>query len=228
MFTPHLAPANRGLLSTVTLQLNEEARATQSLDSLHHALYVETATDRRRYPFVTACFRSARCRAPLLWAGTEQCSDRHCLSSRCDRLTHCCVCDLRQSLQRCSRSSGTMRQHRLWFSIKRPAFVWRRFRSKNFSKRDMVLLMTFQTDNDSDKDLAFDVVEGGGVTKGALGFRAGGIHAGFRKNPGRLDMALVEADELCPAAATFTQNVFCAAPVTVSKVASWRTELWSC
>lgn len=41
--------------------------------------------------------------------------------------------------------------------------------------------------------------------------------AGFRKNPGRLDMALVEADELCPAAATFTQNVFCAAPVTVSK-----------
>ena len=30
-------------------------------------------------------------------------------------------------------------------------------------------------------------------------------------------MALVEADELCPAAATFTQNVFCAAPVTVSK-----------
>lgn len=80
----------------------------------------------------------------------------------------------------------------------------------------MVLLMTFQTNNDSDKDLAFDVVEGGGVTS-ALGFRAGGIHAGFRKNPGRLDMALVEADELCPAAATFTQNVFCAAPVTVSK-----------
>lgn len=60
------------------------------------------------------------------------------------------------------------------------------------------------------------MVEGGGVTS-ALGFRAGGIHAGFRKNPGRLDMALVEADELCPAAATFTQNVFCAAPVTVSK-----------
>ena len=76
--------------------------------------------------------------------------------------------------------------------------------------------MTFQTNNDSDKDLAFDVVESGGVTS-ALGFRAGGIHAGFRKNPGRLDMALVEADELCPAAATFTQNVFCAAPVTVSK-----------
>ena len=51
VFTPHLAPANRGLLSTVTLQRNEEARATQSLESLH-ALYVETY-DRRRYPFVT-------------------------------------------------------------------------------------------------------------------------------------------------------------------------------
>ena len=51
VFTPHLAPANRGLLSTVTLQLNEEARTTQSLESLH-ALYVETY-DRRRYPFVT-------------------------------------------------------------------------------------------------------------------------------------------------------------------------------
>lgn len=59
-------------------------------------------------------------------------------------------------------------------------------------------------------------VEQGGVAS-ALGFRAGGIHAGFRKEPGRLDMALVEADELYPAAATFTQNIFCAAPVIVSK-----------
>lgn len=60
------------------------------------------------------------------------------------------------------------------------------------------------------------LIEHGGVTS-AAGFRAGGIHAGFRKNPGRLDMALVEADELCPAAATFTQNIFCAAPVIVAK-----------
>ena len=59
-------------------------------------------------------------------------------------------------------------------------------------------------------------LENGSVTS-AKGFRAGGIHAGFRKDPGRLDMALVEADELCPAAATFTQNVFCAAPVIVSR-----------
>lgn len=59
-------------------------------------------------------------------------------------------------------------------------------------------------------------VEQGGVAS-ALGFRAGGIHAGFRKEPERLDMALVEADELYPAAATFTQNIFCAAPVIVSR-----------
>lgn len=65
-------------------------------------------------------------------------------------------------------------------------------------------------------DTVFNLVEQGGVAS-AQGFRAGGVHAGFRKNPGRLDMALVEADELCPAAATFTQNIFCAAPVIVSK-----------
>lgn len=59
-------------------------------------------------------------------------------------------------------------------------------------------------------------IEGGGVAS-ALGFKAGGIHAGFRADPERLDMALVEADELCPAAGVFTQNVFCAAPVTVSR-----------
>lgn len=60
------------------------------------------------------------------------------------------------------------------------------------------------------------VVDGGGVSS-ALGFRAAGVHAGFRKNPGRLDMALVVADEPAACAATFTQNVFCAAPVIVSR-----------
>ena len=38
-------------------------------------------------------------------------------------------------------------------------------------------------------------IENGGVSS-AKGFRAGGIHAGFRDDPNRLDMALVEADEL--------------------------------
>lgn len=64
--------------------------------------------------------------------------------------------------------------------------------------------------------LDIQLIPDGGVTS-ARGFRAGGIHAGFRKEPTRLDMALVEADELCPAAGVFTQNVFCAAPVIVSR-----------
>ena len=59
-------------------------------------------------------------------------------------------------------------------------------------------------------------VEGGGVTS-ARGFRAAGVHAGFRKDPSRLDLALVAADKPCACAAVFTQNVFCAAPVTVSR-----------
>ena len=58
-------------------------------------------------------------------------------------------------------------------------------------------------------------VEGGGVTS-ALGFKAAGVHAGFRKNPERFDMALVVADQPCACAGTFTQNVFCAAPVVAS------------
>jgi len=60
------------------------------------------------------------------------------------------------------------------------------------------------------------VVEGGRVTS-AQGFKAAGVHAGFRKDPKRLDFALLVADQPCAAAATFTRNVFCAAPVTVSR-----------
>lgn len=56
----------------------------------------------------------------------------------------------------------------------------------------------------------------GGVCA-AAGVRAAGVSAGFRKNPNRLDLALVVADEPCVAAATFTTNRFCAAPVTVSR-----------
>ena len=46
---------------------------------------------------------------------------------------------------------------------------------------------------------AFTQIEGGGVTS-ALGFKAAGIHAGFRKEPERRDLALVVADEPCAAA----------------------------
>lgn len=65
-------------------------------------------------------------------------------------------------------------------------------------------------------ELNMSTIDNGGVAS-ACGFKAGGIHAGFRDDPERLDMALVEADELCAAAGVFTQNVFCAAPVTVSR-----------
>ena len=59
-------------------------------------------------------------------------------------------------------------------------------------------------------------IEGGGITS-ARGFKAAGVHAGFRKNQDRLDMAMLVEDEPAACAATFTQNVFCAAPVTVSR-----------
>ena len=49
-----------------------------------------------------------------------------------------------------------------------------------------------------------------------LGIRAAGISAGFR-TPARRDLALIAADGTCVAAATFTQNRFCAAPVQVSR-----------
>ena len=59
-------------------------------------------------------------------------------------------------------------------------------------------------------------VPNGGVTT-ARGFKAAGVHAGFRDDPERLDVALVAADEPCACAAVFTRNVFCSAPVTVSR-----------
>lgn len=61
-----------------------------------------------------------------------------------------------------------------------------------------------------------EVIENGGVTS-ALGFKAAGVHAGFRKNPHRLDYGLVVADEPAAAAGVFTQNVFCAAPVILCR-----------
>lgn len=65
-------------------------------------------------------------------------------------------------------------------------------------------------------DATIRAVPQGGVAS-ALGFTAAGVHAGFRKNPERPDLALVVADEPCPAAAVFTTNRFCAAPVAVSR-----------
>ena len=63
--------------------------------------------------------------------------------------------------------------------------------------------------------LVFEYIEGG-VTAPA-GIKASGVHAGFRKNPERLDAALVVAQGNPVAAGMFTTNVFCAAPVQVSR-----------
>lgn len=64
-------------------------------------------------------------------------------------------------------------------------------------------------------DLKIRAVDGG-VTA-AAGFKAAGIHAGFRKNPERRDFALVVPSEPCAGAGVFTTNRFCAAPVQVSR-----------
>ena len=68
----------------------------------------------------------------------------------------------------------------------------------------------------NDTDIKLRTVAQGGVTS-AAGFKAAGIHAGFRKNPERLDYALVVPDESCAGAGVFTTNRFCAAPVQVSR-----------
>ncbi|KAJ8654179.1 glutamate N-acetyltransferase/amino-acid acetyltransferase [Lichtheimia ornata] len=49
-----------------------------------------------------------------------------------------------------------------------------------------------------------------------LGFRAGGVHAGVKKN-GNKDIALIVSDRPCAGAAVFTTNAFKAAPVLVSQ-----------
>lgn len=58
----------------------------------------------------------------------------------------------------------------------------------------------------------FELIQDGSITS-SNGFRATGVHAGFRKNPGRLDYALVVADGPTKTTGVFTKNKFCAAPV---------------
>ena len=71
------------------------------------------------------------------------------------------------------------------------------------------------TPNDVPEAFGFVACEGGVCA--AEGVSAAGLHAGFRHDPNRRDMALVVADETCVAAGTFTTNRFCAAPVIVSR-----------
>ena len=65
-------------------------------------------------------------------------------------------------------------------------------------------------------DSKLRAVPEGGVTS-AKGFAAAGIHAGFRPDPERLDMAVLVAEQPVSAAGVFTTNRFCAAPVQVCR-----------
>ncbi len=56
----------------------------------------------------------------------------------------------------------------------------------------------------------------GGVCA-AKGFKAYGVHAGFRKNTAKLDLAMVLSDKVCTAAGVFTKNKVFAAPVGVTR-----------
>lgn len=53
------------------------------------------------------------------------------------------------------------------------------------------------------------------------GFLATGLHCGVKKDPSKLDLAVIISDRPCSAAGTFTRNAFVAAPVTVSKEVLW-------
>lgn len=75
--------------------------------------------------------------------------------------------------------------------------------------------LSIPASNESPESCGFSPCVGGVCA--AQGIRASGVHAGFRKNPNRLDLALVASDEPCTVAGTFTTNRFCAAPVTVCR-----------
>lgn len=49
------------------------------------------------------------------------------------------------------------------------------------------------------------------------GFSACGVHAGFRKNPKRLDFAVIKCKKICPVAGVFTKSKFCAPCVTLCR-----------
>lgn len=61
----------------------------------------------------------------------------------------------------------------------------------------------------------FKFVEGGLCA--AKGFKAFGINCGIRKNKSKKDLALIAADKPCKAAAMYTQNKVCGAPIIVTK-----------
>lgn len=49
------------------------------------------------------------------------------------------------------------------------------------------------------------------------GFMAAGMHCGVRKNQSKKDIAMIVCDTLCAAAAVYTQNKVCGAPIVITK-----------
>ncbi len=64
-------------------------------------------------------------------------------------------------------------------------------------------------------NITYTSIPGGVCVAG--GFKAYGLHAGFRKNTTKLDLAMVLCDKVCTAAGVFTKNKVFAAPVGVTR-----------
>lgn len=56
----------------------------------------------------------------------------------------------------------------------------------------------------------------GGVTS-PKGFKANGVHCGIRKNKEKKDLMLLVSETECDAAAVYTKNLVCGAPITVTR-----------
>ena len=65
----------------------------------------------------------------------------------------------------------------------------------------------------------------GGVTE-PNGFKASGVYAGLKKNPEKLDCALIMSEHLCSVAGTFTKNVMKAPPILWTMDVCQRGKAW--
>lgn len=65
-------------------------------------------------------------------------------------------------------------------------------------------------------DFQIKINENGGVTS-PKGFQANGIHCGIRKNKEKKDLMLLVSETECDAAAVYTRNLVCGAPITVTR-----------
>lgn len=65
-------------------------------------------------------------------------------------------------------------------------------------------------------DFQFEINKNGGVTS-PKGFQANGVHCGIRKNKEKKDLMLLVSETECDAAAVYTKNLVCGAPITVTR-----------